>query len=53
MAFANMLLTGRGPSGDIILSSAMMDMARAVRVSFAQNTFRLMMSRFRDMGGDC
>jgi CubicO group peptidase (beta-lactamase class C family) len=41
MAFANMLLTGRAPSGDIILSSAMMDMARAVRVSFAQNTFRI------------
>ncbi|NCX84240.1 MAG: class A beta-lactamase-related serine hydrolase [Rhodobacteraceae bacterium] len=41
MAFANMLLTGRGPNGDIILSSAMMDMARAVRVSFAQNTFRI------------
>ena len=41
MAFANMLLTGRGPSGDIILSSAMMDMARAVRVSFANYTFRI------------
>jgi CubicO group peptidase (beta-lactamase class C family) len=41
MAFANMLRTGRAPSGDIILSSAMMDMARAVRVSFAQNTFRI------------
>jgi CubicO group peptidase (beta-lactamase class C family) len=41
IAFANMLLTGRAPSGDIILSSAMMDMARAVRVSFAQNTFRI------------
>ena len=41
MAFANMLLTGRGPSGDIILSSAMMDMTRAVRVSFAHNTFRI------------
>ena len=41
MAFANMLLTGRAPSGDIILSSAMMDMARAVRVRFAQNTFRI------------
>ena len=41
MAFANMLLTGRAPSGDIILSSAMMDMARAVRVSFAHNTFRI------------
>ena len=41
MAFANMLLTGRAPSGDIILGSAMMDMARAVRVSFAQNTFRI------------
>lgn len=41
MAFANMLLTGRAPNGDIILSSAMMDMARAVRVSFAQNTFRI------------
>ena len=41
MAFANMLLTGRAQKGDIILSSAMMDMARAVRVSFAQNTFRI------------
>jgi len=41
MAFANMLLTGHAPNGDIILSSAMMDMARAVRVSFAQNTFRI------------
>jgi CubicO group peptidase (beta-lactamase class C family) len=41
MAFANMLLTGRAPNGDIILSSAMMDMARAVRVSFAHNTFRI------------
>ena len=41
MAFANMLLTGRAPNGDIILSSAMMDMARSVRVSFAQNTFRI------------
>ena len=36
-----MLLTGHSPNGDIILSSAMMDMARAVRVSFAQNTFRI------------
>lgn len=41
MAFANMLLTGRAPNGDIILSSVMMDMARAVRVSFAQNIFRI------------
>ena len=41
MAFANMLLTGRAPNGDIILSSAMMDMARTVRVSFARNTFRI------------
>ena len=41
MAFANMLLTGRAPNGDIILSSVMIDMARAVRVSFAQNTFRI------------
>ena len=41
MAFANMLLTGRAPNGDVILSSAMMDMARAVRVSFLHNTFRI------------
>jgi len=41
MAFANMLLTGRAPNGDVILSSAMMDMVRAVRVSFPQNTFRI------------
>ena len=48
-----MLLTGRGPSGDIILSSAMMDMARAVRVSFAQNTFRINDEPFSGYGGDC
>ena len=41
MRFANMLLTGRTPEGDIILSSAMMDLARAVRVSFPQKTFRI------------
>jgi len=41
MAFANMLLTGRAPNGDVILSSAMMDMVRAVRVTFPQKTFRI------------
>ena len=41
MAFANMLLTGRAPNGDLILSSAMMDMVRAVRVTFPQKTFRI------------
>jgi CubicO group peptidase (beta-lactamase class C family) len=41
MAFANMLLTGCAPNGDVIVSSAMMDMARAVRVTFPRNTFRI------------
>ena len=41
MAFANMLLSGCAPNGEIILSPTMLELLRAVRVTFPNATFRI------------